>query len=350
MSTLRGFALAAFVIGVVGGVGCKDKAKEQPSVYQDPLVFCADLTGHWATFATECAGITPEAARAAIGYLIDCDRIHAAIQAGRATYDANVAQTCIDGFRGRSCDVGLDDAVPDACSYVLTGLVTPGGECTLGIDVECAGGWCSIDACDAPGACVAYRMLGQTCLGPSQLCHPNLWCNEGICQTPATPAVHGEGQPCGSAAIVCASGLYCSYPQIGDPTCQPRKTSGYCQGDQACVVGYACRAEACSPWLEPGDPCVQGPQKPCVLGAYCGTDGFCHPWASVGGTCGPIGDYDWIECIDSWCDLGGSGTCTAYLAPGAACDVEGPSSQCGPGHACEGAPATCVEWYCGGLG
>jgi hypothetical protein len=340
-------ALAALLAGVGGG--CKDEKKDEQR-YEDPMVFCAELVDQWAGIASRCAKFTPEAAEWALGFMIDCDRIHAAMQAGRVGYDAGAAEACIDAFQDATCDVDIGDAVPEVCDDVLVGKVPPGGSCTLSINQECIGGWCSFDACDAPGACVAYRTLGQTCGGPAQECSPELYC-DGTCRTPVPPTVLTLGDPCNVPNTVCGTGLWCDEAMFV-PVCQARKTSGDCLGDGECAVGYECRTGTCLPWLQPGDACVVGAEKPCVIGAYCGEDGKCHAWVGVGFACGPILESDYIECLGSWCKPTGmsdTGTCVAYLAHGATCDLAGPWSQCGPGWMCAGDPASCVESYCGGL-
>jgi hypothetical protein len=94
----------------------------------------------------------------------------------------------------------------------------------------------------------------------------------------------------------------------------------------------------CVPVSAVGEACNAFPAQLCATGFECGVDGFCEELNTtplgLGELCtenfSPLG-----ECVDSFCDFGGSDTCIAYLAEGA---------ECGFHFECE--TGSCIEGIC----
>jgi hypothetical protein len=334
LAAAAGFALA-----------CADDDKGK--TYDDPQAFCESLKASWAAAEVRCAGFTAKAASWALDRMVSCERVAAAIAAGRTRYDAAKAEACISTFAGMTCDaLAWNDGPPEACAEAVVGQVAAGSACTLGIDVECLDGWCDFaDGCFAPGLCRTYRHAGQSCTGATEECGPGLSCSE----TCFEPTVLTAGQPCGVSGAICGPGLFCDTSGM-DLTCAIRRAQGSaCSYDSMCASGLQCVAEACAPWVAPGGACVPG-EYACRLGASCTAEGACVAWPVLGGACNVPGLPEPNMCLEGWCSAGtmaaAAGTCTAPLAPGATCDPAGPN-PCGPGYACKpGTTPVCAPYYC----
>jgi len=343
MRSVRWLALAA---AVGAALGCRDD--EKGPRYEDPLVFCQDLRSAWAEAEVRCEGFTEKAAAWALERVVNCERIAAAIAAGRIRYDAAKAEACVDSFAGVTCDdFGWNEGPNELCTEAVVGRQPAGASCTPDIDLECADGWCDfVDGCFVQGVCRAYRHAGQSCTGEDEECAPDLSCS-GSCFTPTTLGVGGN---CGVSGVRCGPGLFCETGEMSF-TCAPRRgAESSCAYDEQCQGGLQCLAEVCAPWVATGSSCVAGTYA-CRIGASCSAEGACVAWPGLGGACGadlPEEDL----CLEGWCMTGSAaaaGTCVAHLAPGAACGPAGPN-PCGPGYACKGGELpVCAPYYCGSL-
>ena len=235
------------------------------------------------------------------------------LDSGKATFDGNAAQACLDATANLPCDQ-TQMAVrvePSACQHVVVGTVATGGACEQ--NAECASSACSISSCGS--ACCA-----------------------GTCEAAQAPA--GSGEPC--VTRPCDVGLACSQTS---GTCVALGGSGAgCTLDTDCDYGLGCPAGLCAPLPAVGDPCPAGEcadigatcnaAMMCVMvglpGAPCQIDQDCSPYATCDvamGKCAvlpTLGETCQTQCSDgSYCNIpdGGSGvgTCTAPGSDGAAC-------------------------------
>lgn len=93
----------------------------------------------------------PDEATCKTGF-ITAEQIQASVDAGRVTFDAGVARTCLSKFEALDC-AGYWDALtvtglPAECDVALVGTVATGGQCTLNVD-------CVSVSCSTSGTCNA---------------------------------------------------------------------------------------------------------------------------------------------------------------------------------------------------
>jgi hypothetical protein len=247
--------------------------------------------------------------------------------------------------------------------------VEEGGTCFADVPLECIGGYCEFDACNAPGLCVTFALESESCESDPDYrrCADDLYCDYDTytCAVPAPPTISDLDEPCGSGEI-CAEGLYCALVGL-EQLCQAQGT-GACDAWDACVQGYRCIFGNCTTIKAIGQACGTGTDE-CVYGAYCrdpevdGT-GTCTGWPGVGGECGPMGSDEYATCIDSWCEgvTNGplsspagrtalvspvadivAGTCRPYLGLGEWCE-DAAWEACGPAAFCNS--GSCAKAYC----
>lgn len=168
--------------------------------------------------------------------------------------------TCREGSRScrthGDCDPGL------ICDE---GLCTPSTRCTT--DSECA----ATEWCDWRGTCAPREGCrdGRDCDAGSEVCIEGE-CIEvpGTCSTARDCSAAGSGNLCvnNECAPLCTDDTGC----LAGDTC----VSGTCRATTDCSTSASCAS---------GEHCVTGRCLPdcsassCGAGAYCGTDGFCHP-------------------------------------------------------------------------
>jgi hypothetical protein len=233
----------------------------------------------------------------------DVAQLAAFATAGRLTYDATKAGTCLTAYRDAACvwDAagGLGPAA--VCDEVFTGDKIAGVACL--VDEECLGALvCETTAC-AGGCC------------------------EGICKAKVDPiAIGGD-----CLAGPCADGAYCRLDgATGSATCAARVAVGEsCAAVDACAVGSACKIEAgavaglCVRIADGGESC-----DPALVDGCAGIDQWCDPASStcvtrksIGAACGRDG-----ECVEAAACLGG--TCAQRPKPGEACGAEATGGGC----------------------
>jgi hypothetical protein len=346
MTLHRAGPLALACALVAGGCSGDDDGGGPPAT---ALQYCQRLAAALAEAEARCQPADAASLESTLARALDCAGLQRAGEAGHFAYLGALAQPCLDALDELSCH-GLSQASgpPPECWEPFSARVEPGGECFSELPVECAGGWCSVADCGAPGACVAWLGPGAAC-SSSARCAPGLECVAAACAVAAPPSELGEGGACASGNVICGAGLYCDRMSVPS-TCRSRLTSGSCHGPAECAVGHDCVNGACAPERNAGAACAPGAGE-CVDGLWCDASSRCARWSGVGGACGTMPGGERSGCLGSWCEpapAGSSqpGTCRAYLALGAACPGAA-REECGPGAACDG--GTCVRSYCIGL-
>jgi len=247
----------------------------------------------------------------------DEDNLHAAIEAGRISYDPASAIACLAALAALPCDETSREArAPiEACERMLRGTVRVGGVC--GFDRECDSGSCDAPLCPADtccsGACVATRTAaaGDPCTADEQ-CARDAFCGgQGTC----TPLA-ARSQPCRIDAH-CEPGLACvGATDLQDGACRALGLLGEsCPYRRCAELGAVCDAALrCVPAGLPGAPCTA--DTDCSPLALCGPGNVCIDVPRLGEPCG-------FSCGgEAWCR---QGTCVAPLENTAPCTAD---NQC----------------------
>jgi hypothetical protein len=305
---------------------------------------------------------------AASGLFNDADYA-AMIADGRASFDAQVAETCLDAISSSLCEGDFDDT---ACDGLLTGMVADGDNCAS--DAECADeestcegpdgqcyGTCGASLCgdqtcndnqycDVGDTCVDYAGAGDPCqfsgeCGPSDtlVCNYNFQDQSGACVEEGSVAAGEFGG--------CVEGLVCNYDFGADTgTCVAEDSvaeNDFCVDSSVCMDGLYCDIsdDVCKPANKPaGSDCTF--QIECEDGLICnfvGGNGTCIQPDSVGEG---EGCFDGRACMDGlFCDYA-SETC---LAPGSDGDTCSFNIPCEPGLACLNVDEASQEGTCGAL-
>lgn len=210
---------------------------------------------------------------------------------------------CASSYSARSCnDIFKQPDASDACK-TPAGSLADGAPC--GDDAQCSGRACNITGDSSCGACAARIAAGGDCTKGK--CDDGLTCaRNGKCVAPAAAGSPcSDSQPC-STPLVCSAG-----------TCAEGGAAGAnCGEDAPC---NALKALFCDPT---SNQCKE--LKIANAGEACGLVSGSFVTCSAGGNCKQ--------------GAGGSGTCQAAAADGAACNAEN-----GPG--CQ-EPAECINGVC----
>jgi len=338
--------LARVALMVVVLVGCDGGGQSTPIAIGDfetayVEAYCAKLVrcGVWEDEQT-CLDVDFGHARSSYTVI---PAATAAVDAGKATYDANAAGDCVAAFASSGCDYASDHDA-DACAKAFVGLAAIGAACAN--DQECSSGSCSI-AYSGPsrcpsGVCVAPPTIGNSC-STGTYCGPNAYCDGTTCR-----ARGQAGDRCDSGYGQCADDLDCvpdagfmgpgrCRPEVADgESCVPGGGSSY---PVSCVeIGDFCSSESktCTRFRRLGESCSQndigcssrsnspmicGPQQKCILlpatgqpctggcsdASYCAPSGTCTPYAQNGASCNSSND-----CESYFCDTSsGQGICAA---------------------------------------
>jgi hypothetical protein len=228
-------------------------------------------------------------------------------------------------------------AVPSgACetSALFSGLRGVGEDCSTYSGLECAPGL----TCDIYGAGVGVCVEA---LGEGDGCFFDHDCGAGlVCDYAAgTCTQAGDlGAPCsyadaedpdvGTEIVRCRAGLVCD--PISD-SCRPAECAfgEYCSDDRDCPQGLECVSGQCDFLALAGERCWN--LEDCASGlCVFETEGsFCRDLAAAGEPC-----QAHEQCDSTYCEPA-TATCSAQLAPGAACDPLAPAQQCANGY-CNG--------------
>ncbi len=225
---------------------------------------------------------------------------------------------------GSACSTSEDCVTGTYCTYVSA----CGGTCKAYASLsqycwdgttytQCAPG---LDCVNDPApastqSCQMPLQAGQLC--PSGWgCAAGLYCDRSsgvsatyICRAQQTSGSCGQYDACLEPLYIC-SGPSISYTTPG--TCQPVSREG-----QACVNGW--------------NQCVWGTY--CDTGASApakGVAGFCTIFPGPPGYCGTYGG-EYVDCLASYCN---ANACTPFIPVGSPCVSGGPGDQCGSGNFC----------------
>ena len=289
-----------------------------------------------------------------------CDQIafSAGVDAGRLTFDAVGAVTCLNAYASGSCT-----AEPPSCAGLFTGRVPADGGCVTADDCS-AGSYCDIYTGTCPYPCRAFRALGDTC-DFFRRCEPALGCYradagvetcnplkragdscvdfdecgaEGACINQKCVTRRADaGQVCGASSgyPFCADEYFCRQgppPMEGEPpppgTCQRRAgLNGTCAGSGTCLPSLRCSAVittgTCLARARRGETCSV--YNDCEDGLFCSNvNQRCEPFPGDGGDCGyTVGSSG--RCLTgSFCQFSASDDrrCTRRRAPGEDCDYD----------------------------
>lgn len=248
--------------------------------------------------------------------------IPAAVDAGKARYDAEQASDCIERAAQRSCDLTSGDlrAQVGSCGRVFAGTLPGGTACSL--DAECASGTCTFPA-DCPesgcctGACREVAAPGAAGAGcaKDRDCQGNLVCaKDKLCRS-----IGGAGDDC-AADRECGDGLACIDPKPMMPgTCRPLPHLGEeCPYLRCADEGLRCDSSGTHRCVALGLP-----GSPCASGADCSPYMECNPETRMCQATPSLGEPCTANCQGaSYCllDAGGNGTCVAPKENGAACE------------------------------
>jgi hypothetical protein len=141
-------------------------------------------------------------------------------------------------------------------------------------DEQCGSGRCSADVNGGGcGVCLDVRKLGESCVGPDEICNLSAACENGVCESKrsllgASCSVGGKGgDPCDDE-------LYCDRPIGNQGTCvAPVAVGGACElSSSKCVTGAACdESGVCA--IPPADSCAL---HPCGAGTFCDAHQTCR--------------------------------------------------------------------------
>jgi hypothetical protein len=309
-----GIALAAALFGCNGN-------ELTPSEFftQSESIICS--------FQVECGQLPDrETCRALLDTADEAAEAQNAIDSGRAAFDAEAANACLDALRAQlTCKVAAYGlfAAPAPCAERLTGLVPVGGACFA--DAECAGdaacdgensaGSCSAGTCVATGRPPPPAGEGDDCTEAG--CAAGLFCLREVLHATCT-RIGSEGEPCQGLGT-CRDGFACDAPygfEIGScvapayrgAACDPALDFVACD-----LITDVCdpTAERCVPRPRPGAPCSPDPDL-CVRYAYC-DGGICKPKPGLGDFCSDARSapdcLTGLSCVDGRCVLDDTPAC-----------------------------------------
>jgi hypothetical protein len=288
-----------------------------------------------------------------------CDQVAFSIgvDAGRLTFDAVGAITCLNAYATGSCT-----QEPPSCETLFIGRVPPDGSCVTAADCR-AGSYCDTFTGICPFTCRAFRSLGEPCDFYSR-CEPSLSCYRGdggveVCQ-PLKRVGDScvDFDECGSAGACidqkCVSrradagevcGAASGYPFCGDeyfcrqgpPSMEGDLPPGICQrlaglngtcaGSGTCLPSLRCSTVittgTCLARARRGEMCSY--PNDCEDGLFCSSATLrCEPFPGDGGDCGYTGGSGGRCLTGSFCQFSASEErrCMPRRAPGADCEYD----------------------------
>jgi hypothetical protein len=262
------------------------------------------------------------------GYLIKD-----AIAAGRISYNAGAAQSCLNLFSSIGCNFNTAGLDVNVCRSIITPKVQPGGMCLE--DEECINGFCThpTGGNGCPGTCTPYIVSGANCSSNISGCAPTQWCNTTSGNVCTDLGKQGDACSFGS----CQSNLNCLDDGTGNTTCQPLPTKGQHCSD-ACAPGLRCDIPSmtCMAQQQKGGACSYSmdcaPGLSCAIPAQA-TTGTCEPFVDIGKSCGSTA----VCAGDAMCDPT-SNTCVGKSGLGADCTTD----SCGLFLTCDSTTMKCV--------
>ena len=214
---LSWIVLAACACGGDAGVALSNAPEAFAAAYCERAFACCDAAGRMALqFGAE---ITDEAScRAHVARVFGnefVDDTRRAGAEGRASYDPDAMQACVDHLRADTC-VHLAATLrrmtfPPECAPVRVALVANGEPCDH--DFQCVSGACAVVGGDhAIGACAEVPAIGAAC--PTGDCGPTAYCDRRGESDVCAP-IRADGEPCtsslGCESLTCVDGV-CTAP------------------------------------------------------------------------------------------------------------------------------------------
>lgn len=293
--------------------------------------------------------------------LFSCDEMNIAemtkaVNAGRMSYDAALAGTCLQKMRNAECTLFDDmfEEIGEECENVFSGLVVQDGACYQ--ENECAEGlYCDETETECPGKCQPYKAIDQTCTGGD--CNPDVaGCDyqQSVCV-----ALAGSGQVCDY--IDCEDGLVCDRDSNPAVCINPAGEGGSCTSRRGCETGLQCVSGTCKSPAGSGQACDIGEDFDnfmfaCIPDYYCDADvvtqqrtGTCQPKKGSGSQC-----ILFYECKSSLLCIGMSfneqteeiipGSCGTPLKAGVACNAQLDFPECDWDLYCDEQTAVCTVY------
>ena len=233
---------------------------------------------------------------------LECDQdLLESVSAGRITYSATQAQSCLDHLESGLCSSAVFPSILEpwtqaaACRGTFTPAVGEGGACRSG---ECADGLeCQVPGLSGSDCSYRCRALaiappGARCGAPWTYCGPNARCgyDEALDAIVCMPVV-GAGGAC-ARPTDCAFGTRCE-----ENVCRTyvRASLGQDCSGQPCELHLRCGPQRlCVPRPQIGEPCMVdmgecGGLATCAARSFLDTEGVCTPVSGIGGDCSQRG-------------------------------------------------------------
>jgi hypothetical protein len=142
-----------------------------------------------------------------------------AVEAGRASYNAEKVGECLAYVESKSCSDFDSGNFVEECFPLFAPKVEPGGSCEEGF--ECKSGFC------VGSMCVSYAAGGEDC--SESICQDGFYCNSSdVCSATKTKS---NGESCSDYAA-CESAI------CENSVCRPKRTGGEsCDDNSECVSG-----------------------------------------------------------------------------------------------------------------
>jgi hypothetical protein len=315
-----------------------------------------DSSGSSGTSGT-CGTSTPGGAEACAKYLDARKQCRGSVSPSReAEYGARLQRSCeaLVAAPGSGYTAALLDGctaeiraacwAADACDRPfddLRGTLAAGAACAD--DVQCASGKCKKEFASNGegytfcGTCAAAKQVGEAC-DAGDACVSGAVCwqrpekNPSPSSVPVCTAIRevGEGDACailGEPPVICVKGLYCSSEPNQPRRCMlPVGEGEPCgTGDVRCATPLQCVDERCGPrvYARAGEACSS--TNDCERGLVCDAKSkTCASvvWGPIGAACDAVRRCDPGYCAVPDANVGGSvGTCVDYAADGDPCEA-----------------------------
>jgi len=259
------------------------------------------------------------------------------VNAGNTAYDGTQARECVNAMQAMSCeDAYASPTAPPECEETFVGLLANGTDCTM--DLECAGGWCDMNA-TCPGSCAEAVLIGGDC-SAGETCEIGAECENGLCIVNPGPLALGD--LCADSYRECGYGLWCDWN--GNGVCENRMGVGVaCDDEEQCDHGLFCNGDGeCAEVVlvnDVGGACggfQDGPMCNIARGLGCAAeygDGLtytvCVDLGSLGDSCMEMDELTEVVTVlpcdmvaGLYCDMdlqNFTGVCAAKKAGGAQC-------------------------------
>lgn len=319
MRVALGVGATAVLVALLASCKDSDGGGDACSQYYDATI----------SYQKRCSRtVEPNAEAERSRFLTVCSNL---VNAPGATNIAGALQSCASQISANDCSVSND------CEVEVVGTLPDGAACLDGS--QCASGGCD-DEDGRCGHCVALAAVGQPC-GSKTKCVKDASCvysastsgdePVGTCRAIVRRKVGESCESSTTESIRCEKGLSCS----PDAKCEARGAAGAtCSSTGDCQSNLVCDGGTCGVGQAAGGTCTNSGgtsgSKTCARDLVCTEDGTCSAveYVAIGQSCNGVAR----QCSQGYCRIDrlssttASGTCTAYLADGAACDASSTGS------------------------